>query len=358
MVNTGRFNILPTKGNLGVGVAGPDALAPGQIGFFDAVTNVAITTKADADLNGFYAAIGVDKTGSGSTEDISRSYRTIYPKNFVAYSQKCYQAFQPKIITVADCVVEYETEYMIELKYINPDLYRVTENKSYKTYFLTYVTEKQIGSSTDPDIQKMYQSFLDQVAMNDEINDFIVLELLDPTALTVIPDLGVWVAANPGVSPTMRFTINKPVVTPTVMALYSYDSLREIDVNVYAIKGFESNSVITVTQEILFENTTGREIQEIERQAGGWNANPGLMREINAGVVNEQYLSDINEKYDLTTLHYKYHSTGGINDDYANDMYIMIAVPDGDDVTAAAVRDTLGTLLTGSTTGLAATACV
>jgi len=226
----------------------------------------------------------------------------------------------------------------------------------YIVEFLSYTTERQVGSATSPDIEAMYQSFLDQAANNTKINDFVTLELLDPASGTVIPDLTAWVAANAGDAPDMRFTINKPILKPVMNALYNYNNPREIDVNVYCTKGFESNATVTIVQEMLYESMNTEEIQELERVAGGWDGNPGINRVIAAGQKEINYLSVKGENYNLLSLHYRYVSESAKI--YENDMYVMIAIPDtASPVTAPAVVAMLGTLLTDSTTGLEATSC-
>jgi len=356
MRNLPRFNVLPTKGNQGLGTQSPSDLLPGQIGFFGAETNTAITTHEEAKAQGFYIALGVDKDEDGVTDDIRKSYRKIYPKEFVAYTQKCYTPFQSKIVLFSDCAIDFDTEYAIKLSLNNP-IYKLEEGMGYRIELLTYTTEKQIGSATDPDIERMYNSFVSQIRNNKYLNNFIEIELQDPSTHAVITDLATWVASNPGAAPDIQFTVNKPTIAQPVDELYRFYTPIEIDVDFYFIKGFESNGTTTVTQDLVYESATGRYVQDLERQASGWNGETGPYREYNFGPKKELYLSKKTESYSLVTLDYRFVSEGGYNHHYKNDISVIIAIPDGDTVTSQAVKDTIGTLITGSANGLTPTTC-
>ena len=64
--NNKVFQVLVTKGDKALAVAGTkvDVLEDGQLGIFDAKTNLAVVTP----VNKFYLAVGVDTDGDGDID--------------------------------------------------------------------------------------------------------------------------------------------------------------------------------------------------------------------------------------------------------------------------------------------------
>jgi len=354
MVNEAVFAMLVTKGNKTAGTGSPWDLAPGQIGFFNPITNAAITTKADADRYGFYIAVGVDKDGDGSTDTMRRSFREIYPKNFVDYTQKCYTPYQDKIIDFSGCTINYSTTYILKLRFFNPSYFRSISPTGEQYKYLNYETEKQVDtSSTDPDIAKMYQSFLDQFNADEFMSSFMELALLNPSDNAAITDLPAWCTSNPGVAPKMRFTVHQFKDESEMDEFYNFSSPIEMSVDLFPSAGFINNGTITVVQEMAYEEITGSVVQQYERIAGGYIGNPGPIRELNAGLLKTDYLADYNTKYSTIVLHYKLDSS----DRLQTDILTYIAVPADEGDTFKSIRENLGLLLTGNADGLATVNC-
>ena len=360
-----RFTVLATRGNQAVASAGssPENLQIGQVGFFNAKTHKAIDTGtpanayAEAQKDGFYVAMGIDKDGDSIMDDIKKSFLTIYPKNFIAYTQKCVQNYQPKIFDFSGCIIDFATEYTLKFQLVAPDWYKNTEKASEVLEFITYTTEKQVGSATDPDIYKMYTSFVTDFNNNKTLTEVLNLELLDPTTNTPIADLQAWVASNPGTAPKMRFTTKKPAHVAEINEFYDYVNPREVDVNLFPQDGFEANGTVEIVQELKFEHTKGKDVQELERIAGGWEGNPGPYRELSFALKNIQYQSDPNKLYSLITFYYQDVRKDTLSGPYFNDLSIIFAIPDGETTTAQQIKDTLGILIRGNANAFETTSC-
>src|SRR3989337_904872 len=135
-VNNRPSAVLVTSGNQALAVAGTliDALAPGQIGVYDANTRVALAGTEGP--RQFFLAVGVDKTGSATLEDIVVSAgQYIEAKNVYTYNFREHSAAQPQIIEIADYKGECETDYAIKVELRNQQIYRTQgHNPFMKTY--------------------------------------------------------------------------------------------------------------------------------------------------------------------------------------------------------------------------------
>ena len=357
MTTKARFNVLVTSGNQGLGASTIDVLNPGQVGFFNAVTHTNITSKVEAERDGFYIVLGVDKDNDGNIDDTRRNYNKIFPKNFVSYTQKCYQAYQPKIIRFKGCIISFDTDYLLKLDFRNNSLY-VTNGQIPADKLIAYRTEPCPDTATcqHPDIAKMYKDILSQVNDDKQINSFVSVIATDPSTDTPIADLDTWCAANPGVAPGLEFTIDKPKFEPVLTELQDYVNPREFETNLYGMAGFEANGTVSVPQDMIFEETSGREVMELERIAGGWDSNPGVYRELSVGTKNIRYLATKAGKYTLITIFYKTVSESG-QAQYTNDESVVFAIPDGDTTTVQEIRERLGLLITDSATGFGSNNC-
>ena len=116
--------VLVTTGNQAVLAAAGSVtdLAPGQIGVFDANTNVSIDgSGANRD---FYLAVGLDLDGDAVTDDIMKSSGShIQNKNIKYYSFRPHTPGNPMIAKVGDYLAECETEYAVKFEFRNQEIY-------------------------------------------------------------------------------------------------------------------------------------------------------------------------------------------------------------------------------------------
>lgn len=119
-VNNDVFQVLVTRGNqsiLGAG-NGVESLAPGQIGVFDADTNLVPGTGVIPKK--FYLAVGIDRTGSNTLEDLRNSAGQFIPTKLItAYGYAPHSASRQQIIQVSNIAAKCDRDYAIKIEQRN-----------------------------------------------------------------------------------------------------------------------------------------------------------------------------------------------------------------------------------------------
>lgn len=119
------FSILPTSGNQAVLAAGsrPDALAVGQIGFFNYHTGLSVDGTVAQDARDIFIAVGVPNSG-GTLGDIRKSAgQVIQTRHARGVNFKGYVADAPKIVDLSSFVVKCATDYVIRVELRNQEAY-------------------------------------------------------------------------------------------------------------------------------------------------------------------------------------------------------------------------------------------
>lgn len=135
--NNRPFKVLPTSGDSGLLSAGQalSTLSPGQLGIFDANTNLSIAAIGNQKV---YLALGVDTNGDGSLNDIVKSAGFYLTKAQVkAISAACYTTPVPMVFQVDDFNADCDTEYGIKIEFRSQEIYRTHGyNQAAKTYLI------------------------------------------------------------------------------------------------------------------------------------------------------------------------------------------------------------------------------
>lgn len=118
LVTTGDQDLLATGQNL-------DALALGQVGIFDAKTNLSVD-ETDTPPQSLYFAVGVDRDGDGVKDDVDVSAgQFIQTKNTKALSFRPHTASRPQILDIETFEnVPCETDFTIRVEYRNQEILR------------------------------------------------------------------------------------------------------------------------------------------------------------------------------------------------------------------------------------------
>lgn len=133
--NNKVFQVLVTKGDKALAVAGTkvDALTDGQLGIFDANTNLAVVTP----VKEFYLAVGVDTDGDGTIDNIVTSAgQVIQSENVRDITSQEYTAPTPMEFEITDYdTVLPDTDYSVKLEFRNAQIYaRQGYNQFAKTF--------------------------------------------------------------------------------------------------------------------------------------------------------------------------------------------------------------------------------
>lgn len=134
--NNKVFQVLVTKGNAALPAKGAalETLADGQLGVFDAKTNLAI--DGTTPVKEFYLAVGVDADGDTVVDNINFSAgQVIQKENIRDYTYKPHTASRPMVFEITDYKVNCDTEYAVKLEFRNMQVYM---RQGYNAYAKTF----------------------------------------------------------------------------------------------------------------------------------------------------------------------------------------------------------------------------
>ena len=348
--NNDVFQVLVTKGNQSVLAPGNKvtALAPGQIGVFDANTNLSFHSSTL--VKNFYLAVGLDLDGDGVTDEVAKSAGShIQKKNVQFYSFRPHTASRPMKVVLKDYTADCETEYGIKLELRNQEIYR---SQGYNQFTKTYsiVTgccdgcEPTCPSGDANEITKLLK-----ININNDPSGLIKATAIARQPLTVathgvsvnIPLGGVVSDAN--LEAIMAFNATQPDLSTFVytdleietvtQAINNFCSVnlkyfypRETVVIATKITGFKCNGTLEVTQNAAFEEGNGYDIKQLEYEAKGWKESPYRLSTLN-GVADERvFNTDVKTKYDQLALTHDQFSQGAWLEYFTNQA-TLVAIP-------------------------------
>ena len=321
--NNKVFQVLVTKGDKALAVAGTkvDALEDGQLGIFDASTNLAVDTP----VKEFYLAVGVDTDGDGTIDNIVTSAgQVIQSANVRDITSQEYTAPTPMEFEITDYdTVLPDTDYSVKLEFRNAQIYT---RQGYNQFAKTFSVRT---SCVEADATPAKLTDLLVEAFEADESGMFEVEAIGTT--------GVKITANPlkinnfSDVNTMYYNPRQTVIIPSL------------------VDGFNCTGKVEVTVEGVVEQGSGYDIKQKEYHAGGWNGKPGPYRASTAvglAMPGFEYLADSSAKYDQIHLVYDQFSTAGWGE-YLNNLMTTIAVPTGGTVTLAALTAALEAMLPG-----------
>lgn len=367
--NNDVFQVLVTKGNKEVLAPGDKvtALTPGQIGVFDANTNLSI--DGSTNTKNFYLAVGLDLNGDGVTDEVAKSTGShIQKKNIQFYSFRPHTASRPMKVVLKDFTADCETEYGIKLELRNQEIYR---SQGYNQFTKTYsiVTgccdgcEPTCPSGDANEITKLLK-----ININNDPSGLIKATAIARQPLTVathgvsvnIPLGGVVSDANLEAIMTFNaehaapstFVYTDLEIETITQAVNNFCSVnlkyfypRETVVIATKIAGFKCNGTLEVTQEAAFEEGSGYDIKQLEYEAKGWKESPYRLSTLN-GVADERVFNAVStEKYDQIALTHDQFSQGAWLEYFTNQA-TLVAIPATNTVTRDSLVAILDNLIT------------
>lgn len=306
MKNNPIFQVLVVS-NTGICTTGYglDQLAVGQLGLFDADTNLAIDPNG-AFPDKVYWAVGIPNAG-GTLGDIRKSAGEYIRKskiNTVFSQQSVDEAAQVTTINFAGFVPVKDKDYVFRFNFMN--------NDSMYMHGFDHPT-KSFVVSTDPNTAPNLADFCTAVAaeFNKDTEQVIVAVA---TSTTVVLTFGIdeKVDSLGGLNP-------------------KYRSLRPYKVKVSVGGDFIPSNYTITTVEPVYAQGLGYDIAQLEYLAGGWNGNPGIYRDSTlTGLIGHstKIFADITAKYWTMRLNYEFESHSGGNLPYSNQLETLIAIPE------------------------------
>ena len=343
--NNKVFQVLPTKGNKAILAAtkAVSELTEGQLGIFDADTNISVdaTSLATAKPKNFYIAVGGPngKVLFSTGQHIQvENVRNVNIQNYVAATS--YQ------FTIGDYIAENDTEYGIKLEFRNMEIYK---RQGTNQFTKTFVQKTSSNTDVEPIQDLAWKLFTD---INTNSGEMYTAKLLNPTTsadISAKADFDAWVALNPGVAPDINITANDLAIMEYMGINPRYYFPRQT-VIIPSLIGFTDEATVTVVNEAVAEQGNAYEIKQKLYKACGWNLKPGPYR--TSTHLGYPY-QELTSAYDGVTEDAHYMQIHIVNDffstagwgEYLSNCQTTIAIPTADDTTSAGVVAALNLLL-------------
>lgn len=374
--NNDVFSVLVTRGNQAALAAGNDisALAPGQIGVFDANTNISFGAATSPIPREFYFAVGIDRTGSTTLEDIRQSAgQLIQKKGITAYTFVPHSAGRPMIQKVGGYDAKCDTDYGVKVEFRNSRIYRIQGHNQYtKTYVtrtgccddcadgcdsydsnnLTLLMVSEINS----DIQSL---LLAQPVARQEIDNAVVTTLsqsyLAEEVMSVV-DVEALIAYNATQTDVADkfFTDFTITSVPILIGAWfqvnlGFHKFLETVIITSLVEGFACGGTVTTAQEVAFEEGSSSNIKDKEYMASGWaGSGPYVLSDVTGTARNTiEFLAVDGVKYDQAILEYFQKSESGWKE-YENVLSTIFAYPATETTTRTSLMALLDAIVAGN----------
>jgi len=363
--NNDVFQVLVTKGNQAVLAAGLNisGLAIGQLGAFDVNTGLSIGAATSPMSRDFYFAVGVDKTGSGTLEDIRTSAgQMIQRKGITGYTFKPHSAGRPKIVEVGEYGVIADTDYGVKIEFRNSRISRIQGQNTFAKTFVVRTPEGTVDSNV------LTKLLVREISLDE--SKMIVAKIVARQAITILThgtsldyakgatmteaDLDRLIVFN-----TTATTANKVFTDFTVQASplrvganfqinLNFHKLLETNIGVAVVEGFTSSTVVSTVQEIAYEEGSGTNIKHKEYHSSSYNGSgPYVLSETTGTARGDiHYLAVDATKYDQFALEYFMKSESGWLE-YENTLSTFIAIPATETTTRASVAALIDAIVAG-----------
>lgn len=369
------FKVLVTKGNQAV--LGPnlkvDDLADGQIGVFNADTNISLNAASAATVKNFYVAVGVHSGGALASIRQS-SGNEIQGDKISGYTFKPHTAGRPQIVEVTNFSAKCDSDYALKIEFFNAKIWR---NQGYTAYSHTYnirtaccVDCADDCNTADP--AEMVKLFTQRI--NGSKDQLVKAEAVAVDAITAAAQgttvdyaAGAIITNLDDIDAIIKFNKTKTdeadkiqiklrLTSKPINAAMSniggidlkYYNQRETTMVVSFADGFACGGTITIAQDAAFEQGNGYDIQQREYKTLGWQSDSGAYRQSAVTGMpwqNIKFYADANAKYDKIALEYQHEAQGGWLD-YKNELATEIVIPETDTTTRNAlltILDVFGT---------------
>lgn len=355
--------VLVTQGNQPLAPTGTKlvALAPNQLGYFDANTGLAVDPTGSVIPRQSYFAVGIDSTGIGTTNELVKSAGShIQSKNIRYASYKPYVAPAPMIIKLGDFTSQFDTEYGLKLEFRNQEIYRTIGYNQYtKTYVVKTECAKNCESGCDEaDSNQITRDLI--INITNDTDNLIIGEAIARDAIVAATvgtsvnyaigevisteDLDAIIAFNATQDDTADYLATDLQITTKPLQVADFCSVnlkyynpRQTIVIPSKIGAFTCNGTVETTQEAVFEEGAGIDVKQLEYYAKGFKESPYRVSELIGVADNKVFTAQAATKYDCFTLAYEQQSNGGWLE-YIHSESTTFAIPTADVVTVTALK--------------------
>jgi len=270
------------------------SLAEGAIGFYSYPDNTPIDPTGTIPAK-FYAAVGV--TNLEGVADINKSAGThIQAKNVSSYDNQIYVAPVNMVVTTAVEALACGNSYGVKVEIRNQEAYRLNGyNQVVKNYVVPSVGCDECG----------VDCVTDCVAVVDAL---IALINADTDAVVTASKSG----TTCGTDVNLILTVNARTFADFCSVNLNYFHPKQTEIIVTPID--ENFGTATVTTAMKYGQGQGIDVKQMEYDAGGWNAKPGIYRVSTVnGIAREgfQYFADPTGNYAVNNVAYTQDSISG-----------------------------------------------
>ena len=361
--NNDVFSVLPiTVTDLLNPGASVETLLPGQLGIIDAETHLGASNMPGSGPNAVYLAVGVDKTGDGTSDDFRVSAGQYIKKGDVtSVTESIYAAGSPMVVSIGNYKAKADTEYGIRVEFRNAKINRIQGyNQFSKAYLVKTPCAEDCAVGCDStDANVLTQLFVDNI--NADIAGLIKAEAIARQAIdgevantSASYAVGEVVSAADVEALTVfnataldvdkLFTDVKLTSQPLKIGSYCqinlhYYKLLETVLVVSLIEGFNCSGAVTTNTYPVYAEGTGANILQKEYHASGWaGSGPYKLSQVTGtGKGNIEYLANKATNYDQIILQYVQTSESGWQE-YSNTLSTVIAIPSGNTMISGFIK--------------------
>jgi len=350
--NNDVFKVLPvTNCTLlapGTGVS-VDDLAVGQLGAFDAATNLAVNAFTSPMPKEVFFALAYT-TSAGTTDYRTSAGQLIQRQGVVGYTEKLCSTGAPMTVTVGSYKAQCDTEYGVRIEFRNSKISRIQGyNQFSKAYMVTTPCCDDCAEGCGSlDANILTQQFV--ATINNDESQLVIAQPVARQALTI---------ATHGTS--QNYSIGQVMLAADVERLIVFNTTALEAAKVYAdfqlvsqplsigsfcqvnlqyyklletvlivslIEGFGCSGATTINEYPVYAEGTGNNILQKEYHASGWSGSgPYKLSQVTGTAYgNIVYLSDKNTNYDQIILEYNQTSESGWKE-YSNTLSTVFAYP-------------------------------
>jgi hypothetical protein len=338
-------------------------LGIGQLGAFDAATNLAIDATTSPLPKEIFFALAYT-TDAGNTDYRFSAGQLIQRQGVLGFTEKLCSQGSPMKVTVGNFKAECDTEYGIRVEFRNAKINRIQGyNQFSKAYMVTTPCCDDCAEGCGSlDANVLTQLFVANI--NADISGLVIAQPVARQPLTIAThgvsqnyatgdvmtdaDVAELIVFNSTAAPAdLVFADFQLVSQPLSIGSFCqvnlhYYKLLETVLIVSLIEGFGCSGATTVNEYPTYAEGTGINIQQKEYHASGWNGSgPYKLSQVTGTAYgNINYLADKNTNYDQIILEYNQTSESGWQE-YSNPLSTIFAYPCDD----CNLADSITTLL-------------
>jgi hypothetical protein len=321
----------------------------GQLGAFDAATNIAIDQFTSPMPKEIYFALAY-QTESGATDYRTSAGQLIQRQGVVGYTTKLCTSGSPMKVTVGNFKAECDTEYGVRVEFRNAKINRI---QGYNQFSKAYMVKTPCCDDCTEGCGSLDANVLTQLFVaniNADESGLVFAQAVARQALTTAThgtstnysagavmtaaDVAQLIVFNSTALPAAQVFADFQLVSqPLSIGSFCqvnlhYYKLLETVLIVSLIEGFGCSGATTVNTYPTYAEGTGINIQQKEYHASGWaGSGPYKLSQVTGTAKgNIVYLADKNTNYDQIILEHNQTSESGWNE-YMNTMSTVFAYP-------------------------------